>query len=287
VRRRHAILLAAIAATAVITWKAVRAAQLELAAFHPKRGPVARPADAPADLVDVRFGAGVAAFWVPSKTGAAVMLAHASSADRSQLAYELRLLAAHGYGVLAFDWPGHGESDGTVTLGRAEKDAVRAAVDWLVSQPSVQSARIGGLGFSMGAALLLATAQDEPRLRALVLEGAFTDAIEQTAYECRGWGPITRWPGLWVVRRNVEGGNLRPIDGAEKLKGRTKVLAIAGTDDGTVPPSMSEEIARVTGGDVWLVPRCKHGGYQEAAPVEYDARVLAFFDRALASAPHE
>lgn len=283
VRKRRVALAVGLAVVALLAWKAARAAKLELDAFEPRRGPVARPAGLPAEARDVGFGAGIKGWWVPSRSGAAVVLAHASNADRSQLAHELALLAGHGYGVLAFDWPGHGESAGVVRAGRAELDAVRAAVDFVVAEPGVRADRVGALGFSFGASLLLAAAREEPRLRGLVLEGAFTDAVEQTGYECRGWGPVTRWPGQWVARSKIEGGNLRPIDGAEALRGRTKVLAITGTKDGTVPPSMSDEIVRATGGELWSIPGCGHGGYWEARPVEYDARVVAFFDDALAA----
>src|SRR5215212_3854674 len=101
---------------------AASAARHELRAdFRPVRSVPTRPAIlADERLEDVSFdarGTAVRGWFIAPSNGAAVLLLHGSDADRSQLAHEAHLLAQHGYGVLLFDWPGHGESGGAVTWG--------------------------------------------------------------------------------------------------------------------------------------------------------------------------
>lgn len=268
--------LGALALPALRTWREERAA------FAGARHPVPRPAR-PADLMDVRLQAPfgrVAAWYAPSKNGAAIILAHGTGGDRAQLLPELEALADRGYGVLAFDWPGHGESEGEVRLGRPEREAFTAAVDFLAKRPEVTAGQVGAVGYSIGAALVAVAAADDPRVRAVVLVGGFTDALEQTRYEYQWRGWLASQVGMAVVRRYTEGGNLRPIDVAPKLRGR-EVLAIAGQEDHTVPPAMARQLAEASGGEAWIVPGCGHGGFAEAAPTEYPARLVAFFDHSL------
>ena len=86
--------------------------------------------------------------YVPSKNGAAVMVAF----GRKGTQRPARMLARHGYGVLIFDRRGEGESDGDpnpYALERRRADLL-AAVEILKRRPDVEPDRIGGLGLSVG-----------------------------------------------------------------------------------------------------------------------------------------
>jgi uncharacterized protein len=74
---------------------------------------------------------------------------------RERLAAHVRMLARHGYGVLAFDNPGNGESEGHSNgLGSNAQPAADAALDWLSRRPDVDPRRIAGFGSSLGAEVL-------------------------------------------------------------------------------------------------------------------------------------
>jgi hypothetical protein len=62
--------------------------------------------------IAMRDGRRLSAWYVPSRNGAAVLLSHGSGGSRGRVPAHVRMLARHGYGVLALDNPGNGESDG-------------------------------------------------------------------------------------------------------------------------------------------------------------------------------
>ena len=66
----------------------------------------------------------LSAWYARSTNGAAIIVTHGTNSDRSSLLPELRVLSGAGYGVLAFDWPGLGESQGTIRW-----DLARQAID--------------------------------------------------------------------------------------------------------------------------------------------------------------
>ena len=66
----------------------------------------------------------------PSRNGAAVLVSHGSGGSRGRLPAHVRMLARHGYGVLALDNPGNGDSDGHSNgLGDNAQPAIAAGLD--------------------------------------------------------------------------------------------------------------------------------------------------------------
>ena len=55
-----------------------------------------------------------------------------------------------------------------------------------------------------------------------------------------------------------------------------------GARDSYVTPEQTRLLAARLGVEPWLVPRAKHNLARETAGAEYDARLAAFFERALA-----
>jgi pimeloyl-ACP methyl ester carboxylesterase len=219
-------------------------------------------------------GQTVAAFWVPPKNGAAVLLLHGTDSDRSQLWPELQALGAAGFGALAIDWPGSGESEGVQTLGTPEREAFTAAVDLLAHEPGVK--HIGVLAFSQGASIAVQLCADEPRVEALLAVGAWTDALEQTHYELRHGGVLRTWPAYFIARHFIENGNYRPVDVAPRLRGRPS-LFVCGSVDDVVPPAMADALANRAGGTLWRIEGSGHVNFREVAGAEWPKRLLGFF----------
>ena len=81
-------------------------------------------------------GRALSAWYVPSRNGAALLVDHGSGGSRERVVAHVRMLARHGYGVLALDLPGNGESEGHSNgLGDNAQPAIDAGLDYL-SQPA-------------------------------------------------------------------------------------------------------------------------------------------------------
>jgi alpha/beta superfamily hydrolase len=68
-----------------------------------------------------------------------------------------------------FNFRGVGGSQGSFGGGIAEQEDVAAAISWLISQPVVDSNRVGLLGYSFGAAVALPVACADERVKAVAL----------------------------------------------------------------------------------------------------------------------
>jgi hypothetical protein len=76
-------------------------------------------------------------WYVRSRNGAAVLLIHGSGGSRARVADRADMLARHGYGVLALDLAGNGESEGRSNgLGYNAQPAVDAALGYLARRPT-------------------------------------------------------------------------------------------------------------------------------------------------------
>jgi alpha/beta superfamily hydrolase len=80
-------------------------------------------------------------------------------------------LAKAGVAALRFNFRGVGASGGTFDDGRGEVDDVAGGLDWLSGRPAIDSGRLALVGYSFGAAVALAQAARDRRLRALALIG--------------------------------------------------------------------------------------------------------------------
>jgi dipeptidyl aminopeptidase/acylaminoacyl peptidase len=282
-RRTLFAALACLAAFALI--QMARAFVAARRPFLPRHVEVGPP---PAELrgaVSVEFpsrdGDALRGWYVPPRDEGTVLLLHGTESDRRELLPEARILSGHGFGVLMFDWPGNGESGGRPRWGRPERDALLGAVDWQAHETSVQ--RVGALGFSIGANILLVTAADEPRLAALAVEGAQLDVVEQTDYEFRRWGALTQWPARGaLLASGFDPQGPQALDAVGRLAGRP-LLVIVGEKDTTVPPSSSERLfdRAQPPRELWRVAGAVHGDYARVAGAEYERRLVDFFGRAL------
>ena len=132
-------------------------------------------------------------WYVPSRNGAAVVLLHGAGSTRSAVLAHAVVLADHGFGVLLYDARGHGRSQGrAMDFGWYGDLDVAAAVDFVAGRSGVQPGKIAAVGLSMGGEEALGAAACDPRIRAVVAEGATTRVAGDKAWlsdvhGVRGW----------------------------------------------------------------------------------------------------
>jgi uncharacterized protein len=228
-------------------------------------------------------GRRLSAWWVPSRNGAAVLLMHGSGGSRERVARHARMLARHGYGVLALDNPGNGESEGHSNgLGDNAQPAVDAALAWLSRREGVDPDRLAGYGVSLGAEVLIEAAAHDERLRAIVADGATrpqdgNDAMEPDAAErVMGWMMLQGIRGVSGMRTST---SLNPL--IERIAPRPVLLIASGGFEQEIPANRTY---REHGGpttQLYELPEAAHTGGLRARPAEYERRTTAFLDRAL------
>jgi pimeloyl-ACP methyl ester carboxylesterase len=233
--------------------------------------------------VETADGRDLAAWWVPSRNGAAVLVDHGSGGSRERVVRHIEMLARHGYGVLALDLPGNGESEGHPNgLGDNAQPAVAAALNWLERRDGVQPDRLAGYGLSLGAEVLIEAAAHDERLRAIVADGA---TRPDDGEEVLDPGPVQRAiAGLMMQGiRGVSGmrtsTSLNPL--IERIAPRPVLLVAAGGFEQEIP---ANRIYREHGGpstQLYELPDAAHTGGLRKHPAEYERRTIGFLDHAL------
>jgi uncharacterized protein len=234
--------------------------------------------------IETADGRELSAWYVPSRNRTAVLLSHGSGGSRERVAAHVRMLARNGYGVLALDNPGNGESEGRSNgLGYNAQPAVDAALRWLARRPDVDPQRIAGFGSSLGAEVLLEAAAREPRLRAVVADGPARpmDAarVSDPSLAQRAFSAV--WlPAVRAVSGMREAPSLTAI--MPRIAPRPVLLIAGGA--GAPDEIPTNRAYRDAGGpttQLWELPDTGHTGGLRTHPVEYERRTTAFLDRAL------
>ena len=241
---------------------------------------------APAGYQGVSFtasdGLRLHGWFRPSRNGATVLVAHGGNSDRMGALAHARLLVRHGYGVLLYDARGRGESEGTPSgFGWGLSNDVEGALDYLAARADVDPARIGGLGISTGADVLLEVAADHPELAAVVTDGAAAMTWQDGR---RIGGPALESAAGWVTFQAI--GVLTGADRPRVLEDRVAamraplLLISAGR---TAEHDFNVLYEDAAGGPVehWNLPDVEHARALRDRPKEYERRVTAFFDTTL------
>jgi uncharacterized protein len=233
--------------------------------------------------IETADGRELSAWYVPSRNRTAVLVSHGSGGSRERVAAHVRMLARHGYGVLALDNPGNGESQGHSNgLGYNAQPGIDAALRWLARRPDVDPARIAGFGSSLGGEVLLEAAARDPRLRAVVSDGSARPPDAQRIGDPELPERVLAELGLQVVR-GVSGMREAPsLVGLMPGIAPRPVLLIAGGGDPTEIPTNRRY--RDAGGatvQLWELPDTGHTAGLRTHPAEYERRTTTFLDRAL------
>jgi dienelactone hydrolase len=114
----------------------------------------------------------------------AIVIAHGISESKDMMSSLGLELSRRGFVVLCLDLLGHGQSGGTVEDGINEPSfGVTAAVQYLRSQPFVNSSAIGLIGHSLGGGAARAAAAEDGHIDAVVLiAGGFGDVAQSPKY---------------------------------------------------------------------------------------------------------
>jgi uncharacterized protein len=231
---------------------------------------------------DASDGLELAGWYRPSRNGAAVIVVHGGGSDREGSVAHARMLARHGYGVLLYDARGRGDSEGSPNgYGWDWAKDVEGALDFLVRRDDVDPDRIGALGLSTGADILIEAAARHREIGALVADGAAAESFEDW-HRLKGAGPVL--PSGWVMfttTRVLAGDPPGPPleDQIGKLKSPTLLIS-SGEDVERDFNVMYDEVGNPEV-EHFNLPDAVHTHGIHDAPRQYERRVVDFFGDAL------
>lgn len=192
--------------------------------------------------------------------------------------------------VLAFDYRGYGNSEGSPTEAGLSLD-IDAVLQHVAGRPDVDPRRVFLFGRSLGGAVAVRGAasllRPDAALAGIILENTFTSISDMVDVVMPWLSPFK----AWVLRMHWPTGELLP-----RLPGGIPLLLISGERDALVPPAQMRALAAAAerrppppGGaplaptTLWVVPGAGHDDCAVAGGAAYLATIRRFMDAALKS----
>ena len=232
----------------------------------------------------VAFGA-----WFFRHTGSSqvIVISPGHKGRRQDLLGIAVALWRKGFNVLCYSFRGMPSSDrALITMGVREVQELAAAIAF--GRRRVRDARIGLLGYSMGAVVSLLGAAGDPSVEALVLDSPYSDLGQVLRENVRRRALLPGAPfiflvSLWLrVRHGVRMADASPISVLTGLEPRP-LFFIHGGADAVTSVQHSRRLYDAYRGprEIWIVQGAPHtGGYFADRPL-YVERVAGFFARNL------
>jgi alpha-beta hydrolase superfamily lysophospholipase len=191
-----------------------------------------------------------------------------------------------GNNVLLFDFRGRGDSDvAPLSLVHNELPDARAALRY--ARERMPDARLGVIGYSMGAAVAILVAAADPTIQAVVADSPFASIrdVLTNVYQRRRLPPrfllelsdvINRW------RYGYQFEAVRPVDVVADIAPRP-LFIIHGSADSLIPVEQGERLYAAAGEpkELWIVENAIHCGAYFLDRPGYVQRVTTFFEEAL------
>jgi len=255
--------------------------------FQPHRYQVATPSKLGLTFQEVTFrtrdGLELVGWFLPAKGNAlgTVLQLHGNAENISTHFMSLAWMPARGFIVFIFDYRGYGASEGEPTLAGAQID-IDAALDALLARNDVDKNRIVMVGQSLGGALAAYYVAHSPhrvRLRALVIESAFSDYVE-IAREKFADHWLT-WPFQWLPELTVDD-TFSPLPSMAKIS-PLPLLILHGDQDRIVPVHHARLLydAALEPKQLWIVPGAGH--IQTTGDPAVRDRLVAYLREVLAA----
>jgi pimeloyl-ACP methyl ester carboxylesterase len=232
-------------------------------------------------------GVRLSAWYVPPRNGAAVLALPGSGSTRTAVVPQVAVLARHGYGALLLDGRGHGRSGGhAMDFGWWGSQDIAAAMTFLGRQPGVRAGKIAVLGESMGGEQALAAMGSDPRIRAVVAEGATGQQLADRGWRPHGITGILQRGMEWVqyTTAGLLSGAPRPVSIPDALYAaapRPALIIAAGAVASEPTAARWFQAASPATVYVWVVPHAGHTQGLATAPRAWENHVISFLNTAL------
>jgi pimeloyl-ACP methyl ester carboxylesterase len=185
-----------------------------------------------------------------------IVYLHGIADNRGSAIGPIARFTRNGFDVVAYDSRAHGQSDGTAcTYGYYEKHDVRRVIERL------PAGRIAIVGTSLGAAVALQAAAEEPRITGVVGAEVFSDL----ATIARQRAPVFVWDALvrdaFAVAEQQAAFDVESVSPEKAARNvRVPVLLLHGDSDTDTLPAHSRRVYEALAGPkrLILIPGARH-----------------------------
>jgi uncharacterized protein len=232
--------------------------------------------------IQAEDGVSLSGWFAPRAGAPAIVMLHGYPAEKADL-LPLATALAPEFATLLVDQRYFGDSGGrATTLGFRERDDLKRMLDFLDSRGT---APVGVFGFSLGGAVALLAAAEDPRIRAIAAYAPFAD-LRILGHELYAWMWLARYPFVETMllwSRLLLGADISrpaPVDAAARLA--VPVLLVHSRQDEQIPFRHAERLRAALAGNARaefdFVQRGRHG----ELPWGFESRLVGFFRRTLA-----
>ena len=169
-----------------------------------------------------------------------VIVCHGVGANRGDIELIVKEVYNSCFNVLAFDFRGHGESDGhTVTYGVRERFDVLGAYDYCLGRDDVDPDKLYAIGISMGGSSLMLALPEMDQVQAAIIDSSYADLTGMAHHQLRFFPPWIRNTLVEIanVTAQLEIGvnihDVRPVDAIAQAN--CPITLIHGQADNVVP----------------------------------------------------
>jgi pimeloyl-ACP methyl ester carboxylesterase len=211
------------------------------ALLHPSRKPLGGDVPLPAEKVEIAGdGVRLEGWWFRAAgvSRGTIVYLHGVADNRTSVVGVVKRYVPRGYDVLAYDSRAHGDSTGDAcTYGYYEKHDLAKAID------SIGNPTVAVIGVSLGAAVALQAAAEDPRIARIVAISTFSDlrtvASERAPFFASA-ANVREAIAIAEEQANFVADEVSPVKAAARLSG--PVLLIHGAADRETAPAHSERI---------------------------------------------
>ncbi len=212
--------------------------------------------------------------------GSTIIVCHGYPFDKGNI-LPSSLFLRKEYSLFLFDFRAMGESEGKyTTVGYHEKKDLLAAVDYLKSRGIEE---IGALGFSLGGAVIIMA--HSPDIKAIVSDSSYA-TLNLMIHSLFRHYYFLKHPFVFTVKLlsrmvlKFDTSSVSPVAIIKEVE--APILLIHGEKDSQIPVKnayLLHEAAPKS--ELWIVPGADHGEAQALVTIEYERRILEFFEKNL------
>lgn len=213
-------------------------------------------------------------WWMPVPQGerGALLYFHGNGGNIGSNVNHAARFHRMGLSVLLVDYRGYGQSQGAFPQERTVFQDAQAAWTYLIQQRGYQPGQVMIFGHSLGGAIAIDLAVQQPQAAGLIVQGSFT-SMEEMAYRTTpfGWLPID-----WLLTQRFDS-----IEKVSRLG--MPVFYIHGVEDREVPADMSQSLYEASPAPkrIWLVPNAGHNGLADVAGETFFDQIKSFLELSL------